>query len=257
MMKKKYIIFALAFVVCSCITTEDYQESFLLETLFRQNDERLLRYDAVREENKQIVWREEFDNNDSKWPVDTAAYSWIIQWVLDYSRTIFPVDEFFKTIQMSDGYLKYFHRHGTKKVHIPFTIDESKNFEIEKRVFFTNNIPGPSQARIIFEFSPSDTLTYELFLHRYSLGGDDRVDIGIRRNRTELFSWNFKDFADINDFSTITVRKIGGRHAFFINHKLFYILNDSDFSVNKTFLVFCSVVKDYKFDYVRVSYIID
>jgi len=253
-MNKKYIyLFITLLLISACErTVDDWQEGFLLETVFENNDQKLFDYNAVNENNKQIVWREEFDNNNSKWPVDTSIYSIISKSGGNHYHTIFPVHEFFKTVQMSDGYLKIYHNRNDKRIAIPFTIDEGKNFEIEMKTYISDDIVGRSQPRIIFEFSVFDNLRYRLFLYKWN----NNVDIVLDKNENnfQYFDWNSLEYLELSKVNTFTVRKIDEKYAFFINHKLFYILSDKEFSCNKSYIVLCEGV-EYMFDYVRVSYI--
>ncbi|MDR1583404.1 MAG: hypothetical protein LBS55_09140 [Prevotellaceae bacterium] len=232
---KKYILLSLVLLMYGCIKVGDWQEDFLLETLFEHNDRRLTNYDAITENDKQVVWSEEFDNNNSKFPFDISiAQNFItanIQGstlIIDYTRA--------KELQYD----------------IPFTIDENRNFEVEMRFFINDDIFN--QTHIII-FSPSDSLKYQLYFYRYSLSGEKRTDIVFEKDNNiyfKLFDWDSEDYLRLNEFSIITIRKINSKYSFFINHKLFYILNDKDFSCNKS----CIVISRGRniFDHVRISY---
>jgi hypothetical protein len=231
-----YLFFTLLLISACERKVDDWQEGFLQETLLQHNDKRLLNYDAISENSKQTVWREEFDNNDSNFPFDISITQNFItttiqdgMLVIDYTR---------------EKYLQY---------DIPFTIDENRNFEIELKFLISDDI---FNQKPILVFSSSESLKYLLYLEEYSLAGEERTDIFLKKDSTigfQLFDWNSKDYLNLNDFSIITIRKIGSKYAFFINHKLFYILNDKEFSCNKSYIVLSR--GENIFDYVKVSYI--
>ncbi len=253
-MIKIYIYSFLLLLISACgREIDDWQENFILETIFENNDSRLLTYNVICEDDKQIVWREEFDNNDSKWPVDTSKYRIISKDQIFY--TIFPTKELFKTIQMNAGFLKIYSTNSNiEYIDIPFLIDENENFEIEMRTFITDNIIGRSQPRIINILSAENNSKYNLFLYKWN----DYIDIVLEKEEREkhiqFFDWDSEDYININNFNITTIRKIGGKYAFFLNHKLLYILNDNKFSCNKFSIVLKSGV-EYMFDYVRISYL--
>jgi hypothetical protein len=253
-MNKKYTyLFILLLLTSACERkVDDWQGDFLLETLFENNDKRLLNYDAVSENEKQIVWREEFDDNVSKWPIDTSIYT-LVTGRSDY-YSIFPKDEYHKTVSIEDGCLKVDYLRGESEFEIPFEIDESKNFEIEMKIFINDRILGRPHPKIINKFVTKE-VTYQFFLYRYTLDEENGIDFVIESTAAQLFDWNAEDYLRINDFSIITIRKIGTKYAFFVNYELLYILNDNEFSCNKSYIIFNK--GENMFDYVRVQYIND
>ena len=232
-----FIIFLLTQVITGCSkidsAIENWQEDFLLETIFINNDKRLMNYDAINENEKQIAWQEEFDNNNSKFPFDIA------------------VAQHYVTASIQNGNLFIDYKNEQKlRYAIPFTIDESKNFELEIRCFVNDDFDF-FKEKPVFVFVSTKNIEFQIYLKEYWFE-ERRIDLYLAKNE-EIFDWNSNDYLKLNEFSAITVRKIGNKYAFFVNHKLFYILNDEEFSCNKSHIVLNRGRNI--FDYVRVSYL--
>jgi hypothetical protein len=229
----KYTI--LTILICllyNCSSNDDLNENNVINVLYDGYDPRLLNYNAVTEQNKQILWNEEFDNNDSKFPVDIS---------LPYG---------YKNVTIENGILIYnYFLNGPIFHKIPFIINKNNDFEIEVRVLLNND--SQSIVNDIIGFLQGDKTGYVI---RYELDEEENGIIGIRHYQQSVsFFINQTDYWNINQFNTITARKIGNKYAVFINHKLLYVLMEKKIIYNSVFIGISQGTNMY--DYVRISYI--
>ena len=227
-MKKRFIYILLIFLMCNCYN-DDYNEDILLQLLYEQADERLLEYDAISEDGKQIMWNEEFDNNDSKFPLDISEY---------YG---------YRTITIEDGILIYnYDLTGPIIYEIPFTINEDNDFEIEVRILLNN-----SNDVII-----NDIINKGRYAFRYESDDEENESILIRDysnlSRTFLLN-NTQNYWNTNQFNILTIRRIGKRYSFFMNHKFLYFVSDNENTCDRAYIGISHGTNMY--DYVRISYI--
>ena len=227
-MKKRFIYILLIFLMCNCYN-DDYNEDILLQLLYEQADERLLEYDAISEDGKQIMWNEEFDNNDSKFPLDISEY---------YG---------YRTITIEDGILIYnYDLTGPIIYEIPFTINEDNDFEIEVRILLNN-----SNDVII-----NDIINKGRYAFRYESDDEENESILIRDysnlSRTFLLN-NTQNYWNTNQFNILTIRRIGKRYSFFMNHKFLYFVSDNENTCDRAYIGISHGTNLY--DYVRISYI--
>ena len=242
-MNSKNNLFFLLLLLCSlfgCEKTNDYfsdeNSDFFFETIFLDNDKRLLDYNAVSTIERVPVFIEEFDDNISQFPYKVGTYS-------------------DKTVNIVDGkmIIKYFVNNGYMySDSIPIKIDRSRNFEMETSL-------------IIYRDSLRQTITW---LYNRATGKDYTINYAHGKDKVEMinlwkqintwesingYNFNAKNFLNSNEFTVLTIRKIGNKYAIFINQKLFYIINDKNFNYIPTITMDDSVIN--VFDYFRVYYL--
>ena len=236
-MKNIFIFMALSCIMAGC-NNDDYKEDFLLETLFEKNDKRLLDYFSINEEDKILFWSEEFENNDSKWPIDiTTSYT--------------DAKAF---IEGGSIIIDYYGESRRVFFDLPISIDESKNFELEMRTYWQ------SPTAYLYSFNnPKDTTNfYALFLR----DNDGIIDLSFDEIRDEWDGWrNLIDikeplsFVAIEDYNLTTIRKIGSKFSVFVNGIYIYTIVDERFSCNPTSFSISQGIN--KLDYFRVSHLKD
>jgi len=226
----KYTILIICIgLFCSC-SLYDANEDDVIRTLYEKYDKRLLDYNAVSKQNKQMVWHEEFDNNDSKWPVDILTnprYAIIDGCLISSNHSI-----------------SFLHSH-----QIPVLLEQSKNYEIEINC-------DASNGQIISLHNPNSVQNgtipvsqIYLIMLQYI---DNKYSIAFGNGLWEIYSSN--QFWLPNQLNTITIRKIEDKFSFFVNSIFFHILDKKDF---KGQAVMIWVNNSSIFDYVRVQYIQD
>ena len=249
MCMKKIIVYLFLIGFISGCSKDDSHADFLLETLFENNDKRLLDYYAVKNEDKVLSWNEEFDNNNSKWPLDVSTV---------YSDATVSIEDGKMII---DGYWE--NEYAVVPIDIPVTIDENKNFELEMRMYWRPNI-------VIYKFdSPLNTTEYYLsFITDYYVDKKDSI------KEKEVIAWRYwgrwssydkedrwqseinvlaLNYITFYDYNVTTIRKIGKKYSIFINGKYFYTISQEHFSCNPTKMVINYGIN--KFDYFRVYYL--
>jgi hypothetical protein len=255
---KNRVFLLLLVVLSSCSwydsRFDDSDEELLLETLFKNKDERLLDYFAVNENNKRLFWSEEFNTNDAKWPWDfDIKYSDVEGYFQD---GILTIDYFGK--EDEEYNYDYFFPDA-----LPVTIDESKNFEMEMRFYIENKyldeidlcaFSNSSKPNVFYYFCIYDRLihrdNYDIWFYKYTYSSDSS---GSSDSLETIASLGISDYYDMNGFNTITVRKINNKFAFFFNKKLYCIYESDEFSCNSTWIVCAPGIN--KYDYCRVYYI--
>jgi hypothetical protein len=242
-------IIALYLLSCSRENSDMYYSDFLLETVFIDNDERLLNYDAVQNVDREACFVEEFDNNVSQFPYEVGVYSDAIVKVEDGKMYIdFYVDS---------GYIYY--------EYSPVEIDLNKNFEMETNLLIYN---GDSiNQTLLFLCNTTETGKFYLINYwKYDYYEKNEMreinNIRIFEKNSKADEWNYivnampeyyaRSFLTSGDFATLTVRKIGNKYAIFINHKLFYIINHDNFKYIPGITINHS---SNVFDYFRVYYL--
>ena len=242
-MKAKYNIYfwsLLAFSFFVCCDYSDSNPDFLLEAVFMANDERLLNYDAVNETEREPFFIEEFDNNNSQFPYQEGTYTE-------------------KTVSVANGKMtiKYFVDNGYMHFKsVPFEIDERRNFEMETSLIVYRGL-GQTLAWL-----PNRASGYEYVITYNQVEDSDKNKIETIRLRKFInddweaidgYDFNAKDFLNSDGFTILTIRKIGNKYAIFINYKLFYIINDENFSCVPAITMDDPVVN--VFDYFRIYYL--
>jgi len=238
MKTEKYLFFLLLllynfFSSCDDNNYLDENPDFLLETVFINNDERLLNYNAVKNADREPFFIEEFNNNDSQFPYQIGIDTNVDVSIADGRMTIKYLKD--------DGYM-YF-------ASSPIEIDESRNYEMETSLIIYRNLPLQ-----IFTWLPNRATSNE-----YMITSDNQSEFTLWKKTDDWemiesgYDFNAKDFLDSNEFTVLTIRKIGNKYATFINHKLFYIINDNNFSYSPAITMDESVIN--VFDYFRVYYL--
>lgn len=224
---RKYTILLLVIIIGGCTDDYDKNESFIYNTLFNSCDERLLDYYAIPNDNKEIFYLEEFNSNETDWIIDTTELKTNIE------NGILIV-EAFNNLWFWD---------------LQITINESKNYEIEiSQKLYINKRHGIS----ITEYDFMNCIGFDFNRDSEKYNGEIYVSCDFRY---EYFTFSNKDFLNNNQFNIITLRKIGNKCAIFINRKLLYIVNSSQFLYTIPYVYFNKGTN--MFDYMRVQYIND
>ena len=244
-MKTKNYVFLLLLLPCvfaSCDDTQlDKNPCFLLETVFINNDERLLNYDAVNDSEREPYFIEEFDDNNSQFPYQIGTDTDVEVSITDGKMAI--------TYLVDSGYFYW--------EPIPIEIDENRNFEME-----TSMIIHSDSLRQTFACLPNQSGIKNIYSIDYGLFEDSnnkKIEYVSLSNFTNEwytingYDFNAKDFLNSNKFTVLTIRKIGNKYAIFINHKLFYIINDKNFIYVPAITMDEAVIN--VFDYFRVYYL--
>ena len=204
---------------------------FFLETVFINNDKRLLNYDAVNDAEREPLFIEEFDDNVSQFPVQIGTYEDAEVSIANGKMTI----NFFE-----DNDYMY-------SEPVPIEMDESRNFEMETSLII---------------YSDSHTFAWlpnQIADNDYTIVYSQSKETIILQNRPNFwetikgYDFNAKDFLNSNEFTVLTIRKIGNKYAIFINYKLFYIINDKNFSYIPAITMVENIIN--VFDYFRVYYL--
>ena len=241
---KLYILPLLLCLLSGCeLDEKDENIDFLLETVFLDNDVRLLDYNAVKNTEREPFFIEEFNDNNSQFPYQIGEYSDIDVSIVDGKIIIEYLEK--KNYMYSRA--------------MPTEIDTNKNFEIELKLMVYRD--SASQVLMWLRNSLSNINDYVFGYSRWlTVGGEEREFIDLYYRRTEDdwksirgYESNSKKFLDSDVFTTLTIRKIGGKHAIFINQKLFYIINDKNFRCIPTITMVDRVIN--VFDYFRVYYL--
>jgi len=256
-MKKCFLYFLISCLMCSCLH-DDYKEDVLQNILYNGIDRRLFHYDIISESQKQMVWNEEFDNNDSKWPFDISKAHEI------YDK-YHP--QYYTTATIKDGCLQV-------STTMPFSMDrffeipvifyEDKNYEIELSIFgdsgysvyWDENWEEHYYLNIISLSFNNDGIKENAHLEKRVEEDGEKIRLwGSNRIVSGLFYYTHaKDFWFQNQFNAITVRKINDKYSFFINHKFFYLSDNNYKCILQTIQLWINN-KNSRIDYVRVSYI--
>ena len=239
-MKKSFIYLLLISLISGCEQV-DFQEDFLLETLFENNDKRLLDYHAVKNEDKTLSWSEEFDNNDSKWPFDvTISYSDATLYIEDGKMII----DYYGDDDKSEIFFK----------ELPIIIDESKNFEVEMRMYW--KLSG--YALYVFDHPIDTTMFYGVFFSQTE-NGIIRIRLNFwdkeKNSWSNMLSIPANNFTYPENYNLITIRKIGMKYSIFVNEKFIYAFSEDKFSCNPTDFSIHKGIN--KLDYFRLSYVKD
>jgi hypothetical protein len=245
MKTKNYIYFVLLllYLFSACEDHKDHSDmnaDFFLEAVFVDNDERLLNYDAVKNGEREPFFIEEFDDNVSQFPYPTGIYS---DGEVSISNGKMTVDYFADSLIHS-------------RVP-PIEIDRSRNFEMETSLIICRN---DSAWHTFYWFPNQETGNEYAMVYAHIQDSEDKkLETIFLRNVTDDweslkgYDFNSKDFLDSNEFTILTIRKIGDKYAIFINHKLFYIINDKNFSYIPSIIIDESVTNI--FDYFRIYYL--
>ena len=224
---KQFVFFLMMIFSCSCNLDKDHEGGFFLELLFDYKKQ-LYNYNEIHDNEKQVVWLEEFNNNDSKFPFDLS---------INQNNVIASINKGMLTLDYC-GPRRYLEP-------IPIIINEQKNYEIEVMLFIQND----TKNKNFIEFSSSGNPVI------WSYGIDkiyiDDHKIMYKHPTGQYYSWGTKYNED--SFNLITSRKSNDDIAFFINRTLFAIMESKKFSCNKTYIVFNQGVN--MIDYIKVSYI--
>ena len=244
---RKLFIILICCISFSC--SKEEEEDTFLKILFTTGDVRLIDYYAVGSNDKQLLWSEEFDNNDSKWPDEAGDYDDASVKVENGHLMVdfFANDSF-------PGWYRYF--------FIPVEMPDNRiNFEVEMKLVMDRDKYRKFRPCIAALHENKDSIRYVLnykgdyyfeVTDRYSpdyltlskeTGGNWETVIEYRGNE------NLKP----DQFNTLTIRKISNKYAIFINHKLFYVFEDSDFNYNPSILFQRGRVNVY--DYFRVYHL--
>ena len=222
----------------NCCDYDDYKEDVILDILTHTTDKRLKSYDAVPVNKKQMLWNEEFDNNNSKFPFDITE----IQEVFN-NYTTATLENGVLTISMDSIWQKIF--------EIPICFEPNKNYEIEIKYKYEKQ--NPDLLHIILQ---SDN---GLCLYKYFPISRDKEVIWLADffyDKLEYIYYRNSDiFWNDNDFNTITIRKIGYKFSIFINHKIYHIVDIENDTLKTLKLVVNNGTN--MFDYIRVQYIND
>jgi hypothetical protein len=221
-------------IVFSCAERKDV---FLDEVLFGNNDERLINYDAVSDSEKQLFWSEEFDNNDSGWPIDVGEYS---DANIKIENGNFVADFF-----LNDTIRYWYYNMPIK---IP---DEHINFEVEIRLVLNDEDDTRKFAPYMAAFHDATSRIAYVLIYRGDWG--IRLFKQTYSNDTVIFDCKEIENLQLNQFNIVTIRKIANKYAIFINHKFFYLFEDTHFNYNPSILFETGRVSVY--DYFRVYYL--
>jgi len=241
-MKKSFVFLLLIWFISGCMQIDyDERETFLWEALFEGSDSRLLDYSAIKNEDKVLFWREEFDNDDSELFLNiTEFYPNCTASIANGKMTV----EFF----VNDGYMYW--------EDAPIEIDAEKNFEMEISLI----IPRNDSLSYTFAWLPNELEYSKGYVMRYDQWETaEEIDIYYLTNENKLrvisnyYDFNAKNFLDFDEFTILTIRKIENKYAIFINHKFFYIINDKDFILVPSITMNDAVIN--VFDYFRVYYL--
>ena len=243
-MRTKYnvIFLPLLFFLFSTCNYSDKNPDFLLETVFINNDERLLNYDAVSDAERKPFFIEEFDDTISQFPYPVGTYT-------------------DREVSIADGKMtiKFFvNRTYLYSKPVPIEIDKSRNFEMETSLVIHRN----DSVWYTFAWLPNRATGSGYYTIDYDQFEDSKnkmIETIELRNRTDNreringYDFNAEYFLNSNEFTVLTIRKIGNKYAIFINHKLFYIINDKNFSYIPAITTCVRVIN--VFDYFRVYYL--
>lgn len=232
-MKTRNNMYFLLLLVClfSACEYSGTNSDFFLETVFINNDKRLLNYDAVNDAEREPLFIEEFDDNVSQFPVQIGTYEDAEVSIANGKMTI----NFFE-----DNDYMY-------SEPVPIEMDESRNFEMETSLII---------------YSDSHTFAWlpnQIADNDYTIVYSQSKETIILQNRPNFwetikgYDFNAKDFLNSNEFTVLTIRKIGNKYAIFINYKLFYIINDKNFSYIPAITMVENIIN--VFDYFRVYYL--
>jgi len=247
-MKNKYIFFAVLALFFSACYDEyaDKNPDFLLETVFIDNDERLLYYNAVTNTQREPCFIEEFDDNSSQFPLRIGTYTKLQASIVDSKMIIkYLVDK------------NYIYSWA-----IPVEMDKNRNFEMEISLGISRSDSVPHDFALLHNQTASNyyimeyNCEYEYDSKNEIIKTIEKINLWKKIDEWEAlkgYDYNAKDFLDSNEFTVLTIRKIGNKYAIFINHKLFYIINDKNFSYIPEITVDGRVVN--VFDYFRVYYL--
>jgi len=238
---RRFLFILICCVLASCENKEDV---LLNEILFTNNDERLINYYTVNDTQRESCFIEEFDDNSSQFPYPIGIYTDAEVCIANSKMTI----NFF----VDSGYIHF--------MSIPIEIDEKRNFEMETSLIIYRN----DSVWHTFAWLPNQLGTDNIYTIDYEQHKDSKdKTIGMitlwkkfadrHWERIEGYDFNEKSFHNSSEFTVLTIRKIGDKYAIFINHKLFYIINDKNFSYIPTITMVENVIN--VFDYFRVYYL--
>ena len=261
-MKKGFLFVLVCFLMCSCSFNDDYNEGILMDILYYDRDEQLLFYSAVPESNKQMLWQEEFDNNDSKWPFDiTKAHQIYDEYYPRYRTTATIENGYFSIISTMPIPLN-------RTFDIPVVFERNQNYEIELSIFGNINYDifwnGNWEEHYYFNIISlffDNANGYTANTHLDIVTREHKEKIRLWSNNTVIVSdlYYYKpreEFWFLNKFNTVTIRKINNKYAFFINQKFLYLTKSQDKCTLKTIKLWINN-KGSKLDYARVQYIDD
>ena len=246
-MKTRNNAYFLLLLVClfSACEYSDNNPEFLLETVFADNDERLLNYNAVNDAQREPFFIEEFDDNVSEFPYQIGTYNNGEVSIVDGKMTV----NFFE----NNAYIY--------SQPVPIEMDKSRNFEMETSLiiyrgdsvhtfaWLPNQLESGNKYAIVYEQiedseNKKNKITEAIFM-LWSPTDDWKIILGY-----DIYA---KSFLNSDEFTVLTIRKIGNKYAIFINYKLFYIINDKNFSYIPAITIDESVIN--VFDYFRVYYL--
>ena len=240
-MKTRNNVYFLLLLLCVFPACEkDKNADFFLETVFIENDERLLNYDAVKTTDREPFFIEEFDDNISLFPYQIGIYEDREVSITDGKMTV--------KFSKNNDYIF--------STPAPLEIDESRNFEMEICLIVYRSY----SEKHTFAWLPNLSTNSGYAINYWQ--GEDSESTTIETIRVRKDDWkedkkgydfNAKDFLNTNEFTILTVRKIKDKYAIFINHKLFYIINDKNFNYTPTITMVDNVSN--VFDYFRVYYL--
>jgi len=234
-------------ICCVLFSCEEKDNFFFNEILFTDHNERLLNYYAVSDNDKQLLFGEEFDNNDSGWLKEIREYLDTIAGVKiengNLVLDLFPSN-------------KWYYNHHYMPIEIPH---KQMNFEVEMKLivndhdYYNRYKYKYGTTFCIAALHDNDSIRY---VFQYKGNGNY---LGIELSRVVDDNWNsvFKcvdnENLKLDQFNTLTIRKIANKYAIFFNYKLFYIFKDNDFNYYPSIMFQYGRVNVY--DYFRVYHL--
>ena len=236
MKKYRTIIFVFSiFCLSSCGDYNDKYETFLQCLL--DGDIRLLDYYSISENEKQMVWQEEFDNYDT--PL--------------VSRIISLLNESDVTANIENDIL-YVNNESTWRFWFScFEIEESENYEIELKLWISD-YKNHSFSALEYDSLKVNELLFNFNNSSEYIKNEITLRFYFHYNENYYVDFKAENYLKFNQFNTITVRKIDKKTAVFINSKLLYAYYCSpQYSKTIPFIYINQGIN--KFDYMKISYL--
>jgi hypothetical protein len=163
-------------------------------------------YDYSQSE-KQLVFADEFDNEDNNW--NNGCSSTGSAWVSVGSLT-------FKSTSETDA---------AGCVRSLFVLDQRQDFEIETKLRYYS---GSDNKAISLVFGKR-TGEWSRFNLGISGNGYYRIDKSYDNNYTDQVDWTESSLVVKNDWNVLTVRKVGSSMYYYINYELVYTTDFEQF----------------------------